>query len=69
MWEEGYVCKRTGVLGGQKRLPDPPPPQFGDAHSGGFPYGCWELNPVSLQAQCVSSSLSFNFYFNLYCWY
>lgn len=24
MWEEGYVCKRTGAIGGQKRLPEPP---------------------------------------------
>lgn len=25
IWEEGYVYKRTGVIGGPKRLPDPRP--------------------------------------------
>lgn len=68
MWEEGYVCKRTGAIGGQKRLPEPPldseilavvVSHMGAGNQTQF-----------ICKRSVSPALSFFFfYLNLYCWY
>lgn len=72
MWEEGYVCKRTGVIGGQKKLPDPPsPPPDSEIHAVVVSHMVLGTKPSFSASACVSSSFIFffNFYFNLYCWY